>query len=178
VTGLGCVTPIGHGVADFWANLTSGVSGVRRITLFDASDQECQIAAEVKDWDPAEWMDPKAARRAARFSQFAVAAASQAVDDSGLVIYDANRDDVAIVMNTGGGGVDVIADGEKTYLEKGAARVEAFTVPARTNMASCQVAINLGVRGPDDHVRGRVCGRDLCLRRGQAVGSISVRRRL
>lgn len=149
VTGLGCITPIGHGVADFWANLTGGVSGVRRITLFDASDQEAQIAAEVKDWDPAKWMDPKAARRAARFSQFAVAAAAQAVDDSGLRIDDGNRDDIAIVMNTGGGGVDVIADGEKTYLEKGAARVGPFTVPAYApNMASCQVAINLGVRGP------------------------------
>ena len=149
VTGLGCVTPIGHGVAEFWTSLTSGVSGVRRITLFDASDQECQIAAEVKDWDAAKWMDPKAARRAARFSQFAVAAASQALEDSGLRIDDSNRDDMAIVMNTGGGGVDVIADGEKTYLEKGAARVGPFTVPAYApNMASCQVAINLGVRGP------------------------------
>jgi 3-oxoacyl-[acyl-carrier-protein] synthase II len=149
VTGLGCVTPIGHGVSEFWSNLTGGVSGVRRITLFDPSDQECQIAAEVKDWDPAKWMDPKAARRAARFSQFAVAAASQAVEDSGLRIDDRNRDDVAIVMNTGGGGVDVIADGEKTYLEKGASRVGPFTVPAYApNMASCQVAINLGIRGP------------------------------
>ena len=117
--------------------------------MFDPSDQECQIAAEVKDWDPAKWMDPKAARRAARLSQFSVAAASQAVEDSGLVIDDANRNDTAIVMNTGGGGVDVIADGEKTYLEKGAARVGPFTVPAYApNMASCQVAINLGIRGP------------------------------
>ena len=149
VTGIGCVTPIGQSVTEFWSNLTGGVSGVRRITLFDPSDQECQIAAEVKDWDPAKWMDPKAARRAARFSQFGVAAASQAVNDSGLRIDDANRDDLAIVMNTGGGGVDVIADGEKTYLEKGAARVGPFTVPAYApNMASCQVAINLGVRGP------------------------------
>jgi 3-oxoacyl-[acyl-carrier-protein] synthase II len=94
-------------------------------------------------------MDPKAAKRAARFSQFAVAAARQAVEDSGLKITDANRDDVAVVMNTGGGGVDVIAEGEKVYLEKGAARVGPFTVPAMApNMASCQVAINLGVRGP------------------------------
>jgi len=149
VTGLGCVTPIGHSVAEFWSNLTSGVSGVKRITLFDPSDQDCQIAAEVKDWDPTRFMEAKAARRAARFSQFAVAAARQAVEDSGLTINDTNRDDIAIVMNTGGGGVDVIADGEKTYLEKGAARVGPFTVPAMApNMASCQVAINLGVRGP------------------------------
>src|SRR5437870_8883054 len=94
-------------------------------------------------------MEPKAAKRAARFSQFAVAAARQAVSDSGLAITDATRDDVAVGMNTGGGGVDVIADGEKTYLEKGAARVGPFTVPAYApNMASCQVAITLGVRGP------------------------------
>jgi 3-oxoacyl-[acyl-carrier-protein] synthase II len=149
VTGLGCVTPIGQSVGDFWAALTAGQSGVRRISLFDPSDLECQIAAEVKDWDPARFMDPKAARRAARFSQFAVAAARQAVEHSELAITDANRDDLAIVMNTGGGGVDIIADGEKTYLEKGASRVGIFTVPAYApNMASCQVAINLGIRGP------------------------------
>ncbi|MEX0682656.1 MAG: beta-ketoacyl-ACP synthase II [Dehalococcoidia bacterium] len=149
VTGLGCVTPIGQSVEDFWAALTAGQSGVRRITLFDPSDLECQIAAEVKDWDPTNWMEPKSARRAARFSQFAVGAATQAVKDAELLITDVNRDDIAIVMNTGGGGVDVIADGEKTYLEKGADRVGPFTVPAYApNMASCQVAINLGVRGP------------------------------
>jgi 3-oxoacyl-[acyl-carrier-protein] synthase II len=149
VTGLGCVTPIGKDVSTFWESLVAGRSGVRRITLFDPSDQECQIAAEVKDWDPTDYMESKAARRAARFAQFAVAAASQAVSDSGLQITDANRDDIAIVMNTGGGGVDVIAEGEKTYLEKGAARVGPFTVPAYApNMASCQVSINLGVRGP------------------------------
>jgi len=149
VTGLGCVTPIGKTVGEFWTNLVGGVSGVKRITLFDLSDQQCQIAAEVKEWDAACYMEPKAAKRAARFSQFAVAAAKQAVSDSEFEITDANRDDIAVVMNTGGGGVDVIADGEKTYLEKGAARVGPLTVPAMApNMASCQVAINLGVRGP------------------------------
>jgi 3-oxoacyl-[acyl-carrier-protein] synthase II len=149
VTGLGCITPIGQTVEEFWSNLVGGVSGVERITLFDPGDQDCQIAAEVKGWDPTCYMEPKPAKRAARFAQFAVAAARQAVSDSGLVITDVNRDDIAIVMNTGGGGVDVIADGEKTYLEKGAARVGPFTVPAMApNMASCQVAINLGVRGP------------------------------
>jgi 3-oxoacyl-[acyl-carrier-protein] synthase II len=94
-------------------------------------------------------MDAKASRRAARFSQFAVAASVQAVEDSGLNIDDTNRDDVAIVLNTGGGGVDIIADGEKVYLERGASRVGPLTVPEYApNMASCQVAINLGIRGP------------------------------
>ena len=149
VTGLGCVTPIGQSVDEFWANLTAGVSGVRRITLFDPSDMGCQIAAEVKDWDPTRYMEAKAARRAARFSQFAVAAASQAATDAGLVIDDNNRDDTAVIMNTGGGGVDIIANSQTTLLEQGADRVSPFTVPAMApNMASCQVAINLGIRGP------------------------------
>jgi 3-oxoacyl-[acyl-carrier-protein] synthase II len=149
VTGLGCVTPIGQSVEEFWASLTSGVSGVRRITLFDPSDLETQIAAEVKDWDPTRFMDAKAARRAARFSQFGVAAAYQAVQHSGLKIDDANRDDIAIVMNTGGGGIQVIQDGTRTYLEKGPSRIGPLTVPEfAPNMASCQVAMNLGVRGP------------------------------
>ena len=65
VTGLGCITPIGHSVGEFWSNLTSGVSGVKRITLFDPSDQECQIAAEVKEWDPTRYMEAKAAKRGA-----------------------------------------------------------------------------------------------------------------
>ena len=149
VTGVGCVTPIGHDVGEFWANLIAGRSGVRRITLFDPSDLDCRIAAEVKDWDPSRHMDAKVARRAARFSQFAIAAARQAVDDSGLPIDDANRDDVAVVMNTGGGGVDVIADGQTVYLQKGPNRVGPMTVPAMApNMASCQVAMHLGSRGP------------------------------
>ena len=149
ITGLGCVTPIGQDPGEFWANLTAGRSGVRRISLFDPSDLDCQIAAEVKDWDPTRFMEPKAAKRAARFSQFSVAAARQAVDDSDLKIDDSNRDDIAVVMNTGGGGVDIIADGQTTMLAKGASRVGPMTVPAMApNMASCQAAINLGTRGP------------------------------
>jgi 3-oxoacyl-[acyl-carrier-protein] synthase II len=149
VTGLGCVTPIGEGIGEFWQNLTSGRCGIRRISLFDPSKHDCQIAAEVKDWDPTRHMDLKTARRAARFSQFAIAAARQAVDDSGIAIDDSNRDDIAIVMNTGGGGVDVIADGQTVYLEKGPSRVGPMLVPSMApNMASCQVAMQLGIRGP------------------------------
>ena len=149
VTGVGCMTPIGQDVGEFWGNLTSGRSGIRRITLFDPSDLDCQIAAEVKDWDPTRYMDAKVARRAARFSQFAVAAARQAVEDSELRIDDSNRDDIAVVMNTGGGGVDVIVSGQKVFLEKGPSRVGPMTVPAMApNMASAQVAMQLGTHGP------------------------------
>lgn len=149
VTGIGCMTPIGQDVGEFWGNLTSGRSGIRRISLFDPSDFDCQIAAEVKDWDPTRHMDAKVARRAARFSQFAIAAARQAVDDSKFLIDDSNRDDVAVVMNTGGGGVDVIASGQTVLLQKGPARVGPMTVPAMApNMASAQVAMQLGTHGP------------------------------
>ncbi len=149
VTGLGCVTPIGQDVSEFWQNLTGGRSGIRRLTLFDPSGLACQIGAEVKDWDPTQHMDARAARRTARFSQFGVAAARQAVDDSGLRIDDSNRDDIAVVMNTGGGGVDVIVDSQAIFLEKGPNRVGPMTVPAMApNMVSCQVAMQLGSRGP------------------------------
>src|SRR2546425_4799360 len=130
VTGLGCATPIGLNVSEFWSNLVAGVSGVKRITLFDPSDQECQIAAEVKGWDPICYMEAKAAKRAARFSQFAVAAARQAVDDSSLAITAGNRDDIAVVMNTGGGGAGRIAAGGRAHPEESGPRGRPRTVPA------------------------------------------------
>ena len=83
----------------------AGVSGVGPITLFDPSDQEVRIAAEVKGFDPQDWMDFKQARRMSRFAQMSVAAARQAIDDAWLEIGDHNRDDIAVVINTGGGGI-------------------------------------------------------------------------
>ena len=149
VTGLGAVTPVGNDVDTFWANLTAGVSGVGPITLFDASDLEVRIAAEVKDFDPRDWMDFKQARRMSRFSQLAVAAARQAIDASGLEIGDHNRDDVAVIVNTGGGGLQEVADGEVTLTTRGAARVSPFTVPMMSpSMAACQISIQNGIRGP------------------------------
>jgi 3-oxoacyl-[acyl-carrier-protein] synthase II len=149
ITGIGCVTPIGEGAELFWRNLTAGVSGVAPITLFDASAMECRIAAEVKGWDPLRYMDAKTARRASRFSQFAIAAAQQAIEDAGLVIDEGNRDDVGIVMNTGGGGIGDVAEAEEVRLAKGPTRVTPFLVPSLApNMASCQVAMQYGIRGP------------------------------
>ena len=149
VTGLGAITPIGNDVATYWRNLVAGVSGVARITLFDPSDEEVQIAAEVKGFDPRDWMDFKQARRMSRFSQIAVAAARQAIDDSGLEIGDHNRDDVAVVVNTGGGGLQEVAIGEMTLHEKGSNRVSPFMVPMMSpSMAACQISIQNGTRGP------------------------------
>ena len=149
VTGLGAVTPIGNDVPTYWANLVAGVSGVDRITLFDPSDEEVQIAAEIKGFDAADWIDFKQARRMSRFSQIAVAAARQAIDSSGLEIGDHNRDDVAVVVNTGGGGLQEVAVGEMTRHEKGSNRVSPFMVPMMSpSMAACQISIQNGTRGP------------------------------
>jgi 3-oxoacyl-[acyl-carrier-protein] synthase II len=149
VTGLGVISPIGNDVSTYWSNLTSGVSGIARIASYDPSDEEVQIAAEVKAFDPQDWIDFKAARRMSRFSQLAVAAARQAIDDSGLAITDANRDDIAVVVNTGGGGIGDVALGEKVYLEQGPRRVSPFMVPMLSpSMAACQISIQNGLRGP------------------------------
>ena len=149
VTGLGAITPVGNDVATFWRNLTDGVSGVAPITMFDPSDYEVRIAAEVKDFEPRDWMDFKQARRMSRFSQLAVAAARQAIDDAGLEIGPHNRDDVAVVMNTGGGGLQEVAGGEVTLMTKGPDRVSPFMVPMMSpSMAACQISIQNGITGP------------------------------
>ncbi|MEP6681263.1 MAG: beta-ketoacyl synthase N-terminal-like domain-containing protein, partial [Chloroflexota bacterium] len=129
VTGVGAVTPIGNDAETYWRNLTAGVSGVAPIAAYDAANEEVRIAAEVKGFDPRDWIDFKAARRMSRFSQLAVAAAAQAIAQSGLAITDANRDDIAVVVNTGGGGIGDVALAEQTYLEGGPQRVSPFMVP-------------------------------------------------
>ena len=149
VTGLGAITPIGNDAETFWKNLVAGVSGVARITSYDPSEEEVQIAAEVKDFDPRAWIDFKAARRMSRFSQLAVAAAAQAIEASGLEITDANRDDIAVVVNTGGGGIGDVATGERVFLEQGGKRVSPFMVPMLSpSMAACQISIQNQLRGP------------------------------
>jgi 3-oxoacyl-[acyl-carrier-protein] synthase II len=149
VTGLGAITPIGNDVPTFWRNLADGVSGVGPISAFNASGLEVRIAAEVRDFDPRAWMDFKQARRMSRFSQLAVAAARQAIDDAKLEIGDGNRDDVAVVVNTGGGGMEEVAVAETTMAAKGPQRVSPFMVPMMSpSMAACQISIQNGIRGP------------------------------
>jgi 3-oxoacyl-[acyl-carrier-protein] synthase II len=149
ITGVGALTPIGNDAATFWSNLVAGVSGVDRITAYDPSNEEVQIAAEVKGFDPRTYIDFKAARRMSRFSQLAVAAAAQAIEDSGLQITDANRDDIAVVVNTGGGGIGDVASAEDVYRDQGPTRVSPFMVPMLSpSMAACQISIQNKLRGP------------------------------
>jgi len=149
VTGIGVVSPIGLTVEEFWHNLTHGVSGVGTVTAFDASPYACRIAGEVKGFDPAQYMDAKAARRTSRFAQFAVAATKMALADAGLTIDDHNRDSVGVVINTGGGGMPDVVEGERVFLTKGPNRVSPLLIPALIpNMASCQVSVLWGIHGP------------------------------
>ena len=149
VTGVGVVSPIGHTVKEFWHNLTHGVSGVGPVTAFDASPFTCHIAGEVKGFEPAQYMDAKAARRTSRFVQFAVAATKMALADARFTIDDHNRDSVAVVMNTGGGGMPDVVEGERVFLTKGPGRVSPLLIPALIpNMASCQVSMLWGIHGP------------------------------
>jgi 3-oxoacyl-[acyl-carrier-protein] synthase II len=153
VTGLGAVTPIGNTVDDFWKSLTAGVSGVGRITQFDPSDLTVQIAAEVKEFDLGKHFEKKEAgrlsRRAARFSQFSLAASAQALEDCGLKIDESNKWDVGSVVATGGGGVNETAFETEALVTRGVDRVNPMFVPIMiSNMASCQVSITFGLNGP------------------------------
>lgn len=149
VTGLGAITPIGNDPEAFWRSLVEGTSGIGPITAYDASAEEVRIAAEVKGFDAATWIDFKQARRMSRFSQFAVAAAAQAIEDAGLMVTDANRDEIGVIMNTGGGGIGDVALGERVFLEQGGKRVSPFMVPMLSpSMAACQISIQNRLRGP------------------------------
>lgn len=154
VTGLGALTPIGNSVEEFWKNLIAGESGVRRTTAFDPSPLDVQIAGEVQNFEPKQYMDPKAARRMDRFSQFAVAGARMAIEDAGIEINPENSDRVAVMMNTGGGGIPALTREVRNYYDKGPDRVSPFFIPIfAPNMAASQVSITFGIHGP---VRGSV----------------------
>jgi 3-oxoacyl-[acyl-carrier-protein] synthase II len=149
ITGLGAITPIGLSVDEYWQNLLAGVSGAGRITSFDAEGLPVQIAAEVKGFDPGNYMDRKAAKRMERFAQFSIAAAGQALQDAGLKVDDANAWDVGAVVATGGGGIKAVADETETLVTRGWERVGPMMVPLMIpNMASCQVSMHFGIKGP------------------------------
>lgn len=149
VTGLGAITPIGNTYPDFWRNLLAGVSGVGPITAFDIGDLEVQIAAEVKGFDPREFMDHKTARRMDRYSQFAVAATIEALRDADLTIEPEDSERVGVVMNTGGGGMQTLTHEVRTQMARGSKRVSPFFIPMfAPNMAACQVSITFGIVGP------------------------------
>jgi 3-oxoacyl-[acyl-carrier-protein] synthase II len=149
---MGAVTPIGNDAPTYWTNLLAGVNGGTRITSFDATGFDVQIAAEVKDFDPTIAMDRKMARRMSRFIHFGVAAAKEAVEDAGLDFSEwpiERRDRAAVVINTGGGGMEQVTDGADTLRERGPGQVSPFAIPALSgSMAAAQVSMKYGLTGP------------------------------
>jgi len=149
VTGLGAVSPLGIGVPALWDGLVAGRSGVRRVQHFDTENLVVKIAAEVPDFDPKAFMDPKSVRRMDRFAHFAVAGTREALADAQLEITDQNRDRVAVVMNTGGGGIPTIESNVTAMAVHGPSRVGPLVIPMfAPNMASSQVSIAYGIQGP------------------------------
>ncbi len=148
ITGIGAVTPLGNDAETSWENLLAGRSGAGPITQFDASDYGVHFACELKDFDPAEWIDRKQARRMDRFAQMIVAAARQAEADSGLDVAK-ESDRIGAAVATGIGGLKAFQDCYDMLKERGPDRVNPFSIPAIIpNMGAAWVSMELGTQGP------------------------------
>jgi 3-oxoacyl-[acyl-carrier-protein] synthase II len=150
VTGYGAVTPLGLNVEDSWNNLVAGTCGIGLITLFDTSDFDVKIAAEVRGFDPAAHIDPVTARYSDRFTQFALAAAFQAVAKAGLKVTEDNKYDIGIVIGSGIGGISSLSAQYRVLYEKGPKRISPFLIPMLiADGAPGQISIKLGIMGPN-----------------------------
>ena len=148
ITGMGAVTPIGNNVEDFWANIKKGTVGIGPITKFDTSDYKAHLAAEVKDFDPLQYMDKKSARRMEDFSQYAVVAAKEAMEDAGLDMEKEDPFRVGCSIGSGIGSLQAAETACHKIAEKGPSRVNPLLVPLMiSNMAAGNVAIDLGCKG-------------------------------
>ena len=153
ITGIGAVTPIGNSIEEYLLGLQKGTNGVSDITLFDANLHPCKFAAEVKNLQLENFIEPKESKRWDRFSQFGVIAAKQAFDDSGLEINENNASRVGVIIGSGVGGLLTMETQAQTLSHKGPKRVSPFTVPMMIpNMASGLAAIALGAKGPSSSV--------------------------
>lgn len=153
VTGLGVVSPVGIGKDKFWQALLNGQSGVDKITRFDVSNFTTKIAAEVKDFNPQDYLDKKEAKRMDRFTQYGVAAAKLALEDADLQISEENAEDVGVIVASGIGGIETLEEQHKVLLEKGPNRVSPFLIPMMIiNMAGGQISIATGAKGPNSTI--------------------------
>jgi len=149
---MGAITPIGNDSETFWSNLLAGTPGGGPITTFDTTGFDVKIAAEVKGFDPSLTMDRKMARRMSRFIHFGVAAATEAIERSGIDFSTWSpeaRDRVAVVLNTGGGGMEQVIDGAHILWNKGPGQVSPFAIPALSgSMGAAQISMKYGLTGP------------------------------
>ena len=150
VTGLGAVSPLGIGVEPTWKAVCNGVNGVGRITRFDASDMPAQIAAEVKGFDPANYIDKKEIKKMDTFIHYAIAASQMAMDDSGLKVTPENAERIGVYVGSGIGGLHAIEEWHHVLIDKGPKRITPFFIPMLIiNMASGQIGIRYGLQGPN-----------------------------
>ena len=148
VTGMGAITPIGNDVESFWNGLKNKQIGIGPITYFDTTDYKCKLAAQVKDFNAKDYMDPKAARRMELFSQYAVAAAKQALDQAGIDMTKEDPYRVGVSVGSGIGSLQAVERDCKKLFEKGPSRVNPLLVPLMiSNMAAGNVSIQFGLKG-------------------------------
>src|SRR5690606_21283182 len=149
ITGMGTVNPLGLSVKESWENVIAGRSGVGPITLFDSSPLQVHIAAEVKNFKPEEFMDGKEARRRDRFEQLAIAAARQALEQSGLNITEANAGRIGVIISSAIGGLHSLQEATLTNYKEGPRKVSPFFIPMlMANGGAGMTAIEFGIKGP------------------------------
>jgi 3-oxoacyl-[acyl-carrier-protein] synthase II len=153
VTGIGLSTPVGETTAATWSSIQEGAIGIDRITAFDASQFACHIAGEVKGFDATRFMEKKEARKMGRFIHFAIAAADEAVKQSGVQCTDENAERVGVYIGSGIGGFEIIEREHQALIDGGPRRISPFFIPATiVNLASGQVSIRIGAKGPNSAV--------------------------
>lgn len=149
ITGLGIISPVGNDIDSAWDNIVNGRSGISRVTRFDASNLNAQIAGEVKDFDITQYMTAKEAKQMDTFIHYGVAAGVQAWRDAGLEVTEANADRIGVIVGSGIGGLPRIEETQAEYLARGARRISPFFVPGSLiNLVSGQLSIMLGLKGP------------------------------
>jgi 3-oxoacyl-[acyl-carrier-protein] synthase II len=166
ITGMGVVTPIGNDVDTFWRNLQNGVSGIGKIQAFDTSAYDCQIAGEVRGFEPKNYFkNPKDVRRTDRYTHLAMAAAKMAKDDSGLDLEKVDRRRFGVIVSSGIGGLRTLEDQHTILMTKGPGRVSPFTIPMLiSNMASGLISMEYGLQGPN------LCIVTACATSNNAIG--------
>ncbi len=148
ITGMGVISPVGNHLDEFWNNLIEGKSGIGLLTRFDTSDLPTKVAAEVKNFEPTDWISKKESRHMDRFAQFAIAAAKLAVQDSGLDFEKVDKERASTVMGCGIGGVITFEEQKEVLMNKGSGRVTPFFVPMLiSNMAAGHISIEFGLQG-------------------------------
>lgn len=150
VTGLGLITPVGIGVKESWTNIINGQSGIGKITKFDCSTFPSQVAGEVKNFDPLQYIPPKDARRMDTFIQFGIAAGIEAFKDSGIEVTDHNSERIGVSVGSGIGGINLIESTSDIFDEGGVRKVSPFFIPGTIiNMISGNLSIMLNLKGPN-----------------------------